>query len=72
VLHADELRFGVNVNLVQLVEAPDLTLVAWLEEAHGRELDFDALAARPAKGAWFGLSHQTAERRTIQLKRSKH
>jgi aryl carrier-like protein len=50
---AEELRRGVSVDLVQLEDAAQATLIAWLEWDEA-DLEFDALSARPTPDAWLG------------------
>ena len=67
-LDADELKLGISVSLVQLEDAPEAKLVAWVQAA-GSELEFDALSARPPKGAWFGEAQMVSGQRQIELRR---
>lgn len=68
-LDAHELRAGISVSLVQLEDAPEAALVAWVQPAAG-ELEFDALGARPPKGAWFGAARMVCGQREILLRRT--
>lgn len=68
-LDAHELKRGVVVSLVQLEHAPEATLVAWVHAA-GTELEFDALGARPPRGAWFGEARMVRGEREIELRRT--
>lgn len=69
VLDAHELKRGISVSLVHLEHAPEATLVAWVQAA-GTELEFDALGARPPKGAWFGEARIVRGEREIELRRT--
>ncbi len=63
---SEELREGVSLEVVQLDEGPEATLIAWLE-ADDVEVELDALAARPAGDSWFGRAGHMAGRRQIEL-----
>ena len=62
---ADELRRGVQVDLVEMradlteAEAAKPMVVAWIEAGHP-DLEFDGLTARPRPGSMYGLVRKSA------------
>ena len=70
-VNAEELRRGVSVDLVQLEESPEATLIAWLEW-DGADLDFDALTARPTQEAWRGCATAGDGHCLLRLQRRTH
>lgn len=64
---ADELRRGVRVDVVQLggeADAASPVVVAWIE--HGApDLEFDALRARPAADAFYGMAEPASADGTV-------
>lgn len=73
-----ELRNGIDVQLVELRDAPSgdgvtkPVVVAWVEE-NGPELEFDGRRARPGPGSFYGVAHRdepgSAREVTIALDR---
>jgi len=67
---ADELRAGVQVDLLELRQAHSAggypLVVAWIE-AGGPDLEFDARGARPAPGSVYGLVKRDANQDVVQI-----
>jgi hypothetical protein len=69
---AEELRDGVQVNLLELrglgggssVDTP--LVVAWIE-AGGPDLEFDGRTARPARGSVYGVVRRDTKQDTVQI-----
>jgi hypothetical protein len=70
---ADELRHGINVNLLELrhasppaqVQSP--LVVAWIE-AGEPDLEFDGRNARPTPGSVYGVVKRDATQGVVQIK----
>jgi hypothetical protein len=68
---AEELARGIAVDMLQVDgAAADRTpvIVAWVERG-APDLEFDALRARPARGAVYGVSHTSGGAAQIVLRR---
>jgi hypothetical protein len=71
---ADELRHGVNVNLLELRRAAAPTaaqvqsplVVAWIE-AGEPDLEFDGRNARPSPGSVYGVVKRAATQGVVQI-----
>jgi hypothetical protein len=68
---ADELRNGVNVNLLELRQgsSPQLEsplVVAWIE-AGEPDLEFDGRNARPSPGSVYGVVKRAATQGVVQI-----
>ena len=71
---ADELRHGVNVNLLELrkqaaVPNPEVQspmVVAWIE-AGEPDLEFDGRTARPSPGSVYGVVKRDATQGVVQI-----
>lgn len=68
---ADELREGVQVDLLELRQAANAgsekpLVVAWIE-AGGPDLEFDARTARPMRGSVYGLVKREARQDVVQI-----
>jgi hypothetical protein len=70
---ADELRHGVNVNLLELRQGAASTaqvqspvVVAWIE-AGEPNLEFDGRNARPSPGSVYGVVKRGATRGVVQI-----
>src|SRR5580700_9888922 len=68
---ADELREGVQVDLLELRHAASAgdgrpLVVAWIE-AGGPDLEFDARTARPTPGSVYGLVKRDARQDVVQI-----
>jgi hypothetical protein len=68
---ADELREGVQVDLLELRHASAAgngrpLVVAWIE-AGGPDLEFDARTARPMPGSVYGLVKRDARQDVVQI-----
>jgi hypothetical protein len=68
---AEELRQGVQINLLELREVPGAQaerplVVAWIE-AGGPDLEFDGRTARPAPGSVYGVGKRDATQDVVQI-----
>lgn len=68
---ADELRQGVQVDLLELRQTPQPAgekplVVAWIE-AGGPDLEFDARSARPSPGSVYGLVKRGVRQDVVQI-----
>jgi hypothetical protein len=70
---ADELRHGVNVNLLELREAANASpqvqtpvVVAWIE-AGEPDLEFDGRNARPSRGSVYGVVKRDSTQGVVQI-----
>ncbi|HLK38628.1 MAG TPA: hypothetical protein VKU41_17820 [Polyangiaceae bacterium] len=69
---ADELRQGVNVNLVEIRRGSDgapggrPVIVAWIESGQP-DLEFDGRTARPRRGNVYGVVRRGAPKDVVQI-----
>lgn len=69
---ADELREGVQIDLLELRPSTDAVsgkplVLAWIEAGGGPDLEFDARTARPTPGSVYGLVKRDAKRDVLQI-----
>ncbi|HEX3772185.1 MAG TPA: hypothetical protein VHV30_15015 [Polyangiaceae bacterium] len=70
---ADELRNGVNVNLLELRESANLgsaqspMVMAWIE-AGEPDLEFDGRTARPSPGSVYGVARRDVSHGVVQIR----
>jgi hypothetical protein len=71
---ADELREGVQVDLLQLRAGADVpgpstrpVVVAWIESA-AEDLEFDGRSARPQPGNVYGVGRRSAKQDAVQIR----